>query len=148
MSELKLDRGEWVVVCDGAKAIILENVGTRVAPSLKTREVYQQEDLKTHEIGTDAPGRALPSVGTARSVMEQTDWHEQNEQRFLTDLVGRLDKAVIEGEAKSLTVVAPPRALGYIRKAYSSHVRDALHAEIDKDFVKLPVDQIERRLIG
>ena len=148
MSELKLETGEWVVVCDGAKAIILENAGTRTAPSLKTREVFQQPDLKTSEIGTDQPGRAFSSVGTARSAMDETDRHEQNEQRFLTELVGRLDRAVSEGQAKSFTVVAAPRALGMLRQAYSTQVRQALHTEIGKDLVKMPVPEIEKHLVG
>jgi protein required for attachment to host cells len=148
MSELKLDQGEWVVVCDGAKALILENTGTRAHPSLKTREVLQQPDAKTSEIGTDQPGRAFASVGASRSAVEQTDFHAQAEQRFLADLAGRLDKALTEGRAKSLTVVAPPRALGLLRQAYSSHVKQALHAEISKDFVKMPVPEIEKHLTG
>ena len=56
---------------------------TRIAPNLKTKEVYEQADAKTHEQGTDAPGRSINSVDSGRSAMEQTDWHEQAEQRFL-----------------------------------------------------------------
>ena len=143
MSKLKLHPGEWVVVCDGAKALVLENVGDEKFPNLKTREVYQQEDLPTHEQGADAPGRTVQSVGTARSAMEQTDWHTQGERRFLEKLVARLDAAVQTGEAKSLVIAAPPRALGALRQVYTHELRSALAAEIDKDLVKMPVHEIE-----
>src|SRR3989442_4594884 len=136
MSKLKVGQGDWVVVCDGKKALVLENVGDEKFLNLKTREVYEQPDPKTHELGTDAPGRAFSSVGTARSAVEQTDWHDQEEQRFLHKLTEHLDAAVIGGKAKSVIVVAPPRALGVLRHAYSSHLRGAVCAEIDKDFVK------------
>src|SRR5437764_6028778 len=86
MARLKITQGEWVVVCDGAKALLLENVGDEKFANLKTQKVYEQEDPKTHELGTDAPGRAFSSVGTARSSMEQTDWHTQAEERFLLTL--------------------------------------------------------------
>jgi len=43
-------------------------------------------------------------------------------------------------------VVAPPRALGVLRQAYSHKLRAALRAEIDKDLVKLPLYQIEKHL--
>ena len=43
-------------------------------------------------------------------------------------------------------MVAPPRALGIIRQAYSPHVRSALRGEVDKDFVKMPVHEIEKKL--
>ena len=148
MSKLKIRQGEWVVVCDGAKALVLENVGDDVHPNLKTRQVYEHKAAKTHEQGSDAPGRAIQSVGARRSAMEQTDWHEQEEHKFLTDLAGRLDAAVTAGDAKAITIVAPPRALGVLRQAYSPRLRDALRAEIDKDLVKMPVHEIEKHLAG
>ena len=58
MSGLSIQSGEWVVVCDGAKALVLENVGDTKFPNLKTVEVFEQEDKPTREIGTDAPGRS------------------------------------------------------------------------------------------
>jgi protein required for attachment to host cells len=148
MRNIKIRRGDWVVVCDGAKALVLENVGNANVPNLMTKEVYEQEDPKTHELGTDAPGRAFNSVGEIRSAMEQTDWHDQAERAFLEDLAGRLDAAVTAGETKAVIMVAPPRALGMLRKAYSPHLRGALRAEVDKDFVKMPVHEIEKRLAG
>ncbi|MEA2975526.1 MAG: hypothetical protein QOF19_1046 [Alphaproteobacteria bacterium] len=144
MSKLKIEQGDWVVVCDGAKALVLENVGDEMFPNLKMREVYEQEDPMTHEQGTDAPGRSVNSVGSARSAMEQTDWHTQAEQRFLQKLAARLDAAISAGETTSIVLAAPPRALGVIRQAYSQGLRQALHAEIDKDLVKLPVHEIEK----
>ena len=146
MAKLKLHPGEWVVVCDGAKALVLENVGDEKFPNLKTREVYQQEDLRTREQGSDAPGRAISSVGEARAAMEQTDWHEQGERRFLEKLVARLDAAVQSGEAKSLIIAAPPRALGAMRQVYTNGLRGAVAAELDKDLVKMPVHEIEKHL--
>jgi protein required for attachment to host cells len=38
MSKLKIDQGEWVVVCDGRKALILENIGDHISPNLRTAE--------------------------------------------------------------------------------------------------------------
>jgi protein required for attachment to host cells len=146
MAILRIHSGDWVVVCDGAKALILENAGDGMHPNLKTREVHEQQDAKTHEQGTDAPGRSVNSVGSKRSAMEQTDWHDQAEQRFLIDLVDRLDAAVTAGETTSVIIVAPPRALGVLRQAYSNGLREAVKAEIDKDLVKMPVHEIEKRL--
>ena len=146
MAILKIRQGDWVVVCDGAKALILENAGDGMHPNLKTLEVREQPDPKTHEQGTDAPGRSINSIDARRSAMEQTDWHAQEEQRFLTDLADRLDAAVTAGETKSVIMVAPPRALGVLRQAYSNGLRGAVRAEIDKDYVSMPVPEIEKRL--
>jgi protein required for attachment to host cells len=145
-TNLKIHSGDWVVVCDGAKALILENAGDAISPNLKTKEIHQQPDSKTSEQGTDAPGRSINSNGSRRSTMEQTDWHDQAEQQFLTDIAKRLDAAVVAGETKSLILIAPPRALGVLRQAFSAPVRNAIRAEIDKDYVKMPVYEIEKHL--
>jgi len=146
MSNLRIHHGDWIVVCDGKKALVLENAGDEKFLNLKTREVLDHPAPKTHELGTDAPGRAFSSVGSGRSAVEQTDWHTQEEDRFLRKLLDHIDAAVNAGQAKSLIVVAPPRALGVLRQAYSHDLRAALRAEIDKDLVKLPVYEIEKHL--
>ncbi len=146
MSKLKIAQGDWVVVCDGKKALVLENAGDEKFLNLKTRQVYDHPDEKTREIGTDAPGRSFSSVGHGRSAMEQTDFHTQEEDRFLKEIAGLLDAEVKAGHVKSLVIVAPPRALGVLRPAYSHDLRKALHGEIDKDLVKMPVHEIEKHL--
>jgi len=146
MYALKIHTGDWVVVCDGAKSLILENAGDAMAPNLKTKEVHAQPDAKTSEQGTDAPGRSISSADGRRSAVEQTDWHDQAEQKFLIDLAKRLNVAVAGGETKSLIIVAPPRALGVLRQHYSAGVRKSVRAEIDKDYVRMPVHEIEKHL--
>lgn len=146
MPKLRIESGVWVVVCDGAKALILENGGDELFLDLKTREVHTQPDPRTREQGTDRPGRLQQSTATARSAVEQTDWQAQSEQAFLQDLAGRLDAALGSGETKSLVIVAPPKALGILREAYSPAVRNAVRYEIDKDYVRMPVHEIEKHL--
>ena len=149
MSELLIHEGEWVVVCDGAKALVLENIGDAKFPNLKTIKVFEQKDLATHELGTAVPGRAYSPAGHgARSAIEQADWHDQAERTFLVQLVKHLDDSIAAGKTKSLIMVAPPRALGMLRPAYTHALRAAVRAEVDKDFVKLPVHQIEKHLTG
>jgi protein required for attachment to host cells len=149
MSALLIQHGEWVVVCDGAKALVLENAGDAKFPNLKTVKVYEQKDLATHELGAEAPGRAFSPAGHGRrGTIEQTDWHDETERTFLAQLVQHLDGAIAAGKTKSLIVVAPPRALGMIRSAYSHAVRGAVRAELDKDLVRHPVRDIEKHLAG
>jgi protein required for attachment to host cells len=149
MSQLLIHRGEWVVVCDGAKALVLENAGDEKFPNLKTLEVFEQKDLATHELGAEKPGRAYSPAGHGvRGTIEQTDWHDQAERDFLVHLAKHLDAALVAGKVKSLIMVAPPRALGMIRPVYSHALKSAVRAEIDKDLVKQPVDKIEKHLTG
>ena len=148
MPGLSIRSGEWVVVCDGAKALVLENIGDNKFPTLKTIEVFERKDAPTHELGEDVPGRSNASVGRRRSAFAQTDWHDQAEQTFLTQLAHHLDAAIGAGKTKSVIMVAPPRALGMLRPAYSHALKGAVRAELDKDLVKHPVGEIEKHLTG
>jgi protein required for attachment to host cells len=147
MSKLKINAGDWVVVCDGRKALILANQGDDKFPNLRRHEVHEHEDDKTSAQGTDSPGRVQPSVGTARSSVEQTDWHDQAERQFLEQLAARLDAAIAKGETRSLVVVAAPRALGMLRQSYTAAVKDAVQGEIHKDYVRMPVHEIEANVL-
>ena len=134
MSKLRIGSRDWVVVCDGRKALILQNEGDEEYPNLRMREVREHEDAPTHLQGADVPGRVHQSFGSTRSAVEQTDWHE-------------LDVALANNLVKRLILVAPPRALGMLRPAYSPALRHAISAEIDKDWVALPIHEVEERLL-
>ncbi|MGB0084786.1 MAG: host attachment protein [Rhodomicrobiaceae bacterium] len=146
MVGIKIKSGEWVVVCDGRKALILENEGDAKFPNLRTRETHEHDDTKTSDLGTDRPGRVHESTGSSRSAVEQTDWHDQAEAEFLQMIARRLDDAVSKGETHALILIAAPRALGVLRRSLSPVVQNAVTAEIDKDYVKMPVHEIEKRL--
>jgi len=148
MTDLLIQHNEWVVVCDGAKALVLQNAGDAKFLNLKAVKVYEQKDLPTHELGADVPGRAMGSVGNIRSAVGQTDWHDEAERAFLAHLAHELDAALASGKTSSVVVVAPPRALGMLRPAYSNALRSAVRVELDKDLVKHPVGEIEKHLTG
>jgi protein required for attachment to host cells len=148
MLKSKINGGDWVVVCDGRKAVILQNAGDRQFPNLRMVETREQSDPPTHDQGTDRPGRVHPSVGTARSSVQQTNWHDDAEKAFLNGLASHLDSALQAGRTKHLFVVAPPRALGMLREAYTSRIRGALQGEFDKDLVHVPIYDIEKRLFS
>jgi protein required for attachment to host cells len=143
MGKIKIGAGDWIVVCDGRKALILENTGDAKFPNLHMRETYEHPDEPTHAQGVSPPGRSHQSMGTRRSAVRQTDWHDQAERTFLHNLAERLDSAVTAGQTKAVTMVAAPRALGMIREAYSPAVRHAVAHEIAKDIVKMPIHEIE-----
>jgi protein required for attachment to host cells len=143
---VKIGEGEWVVVCDGSKALFLQNAGDSKFPNLQTREVLEQKVQATSEIGSDAPGRSHSSVGHGRSSVDQTDFHTQQEDEFLRAIIVKLDTAVQAGQIKSIILVAPPRAIGVLRPGYTHALKQAVRAEIQKDYVKMPVYEIEKHL--
>lgn len=141
----KIGAGDWIVVCDGGKALILENVGDAMFPNLRTRETLENDIIKM-DSRNEAPGRVFQSVGAKRSAVEVPDPQTQSEEQFLERLAERLGAAVAAGQAKCIILVAAPRALGVLRAALSPAAREAIRHEIAKDYVKLPVYEIEKLL--
>lgn len=144
MEHFRLPWRTWLLVCDGAKALIFQNDGDAELPNLAVVEHMAQDQPLTHELGADRPGRVFQSHGAAHSAVEQTDWHAQNEAAFLTRVAERLDQAQEERKFKHLVVAAPPRALGVLRQKLSPQVNALVTQEIEKDFTNMPTAELER----
>ena len=144
---MKIEQGDWVVVCDGNKALFLENAGDDKFPNLQTREVFEQDNPPTRD---RAPmRRAARFVGRhmrAARWSRPTGTKRPNED-FLRDLAAarRRHRA---GQIKALVIVAPPRALGDHAAGLLAACALRLRGEVDKDFVKMPVHEIEKHLTG
>jgi protein required for attachment to host cells len=146
MARISIPHNAFVFVGDGRKALVLRNDGDADLLNLKTERVFTDQNPPTHEQGTDRPGRAFSSVGARRSSVSQTDWHQLEEHRFAEHVAATLERIVRERGIEALIVVAPPRALADLRKAFHPEVKKRIIAEIDKDLTKHPIDQIEKRL--
>lgn len=146
MAKIGLVNNLWVLVCDGRKALLFQNVGDRAYPKFETRETFQHETLRTRDLGTDEPGRVWSSAAGRRATVEPTDFHALEEAQFLADLARHLDRFAADHKIKDLVIAAPPRALGTLRDALSQSVRALVRAEIGKDYVAQPVFEIERHL--
>jgi protein required for attachment to host cells len=136
-----------VLVGDGRKALFLRNKGGAGHPELFTETVMEQNNPATHDQGTDRPGRYSGSAnGGPKSAMEQTDFHQQAEDRFAVDIAEVLYKKSHIQDFQHLIVVAPPRALGTMRSALRKEVAQKITAEIAKDLTSHPVTEIARLL--
>jgi protein required for attachment to host cells len=149
MTDLIIPHDTYIFVGDGRKALVLRNAGSAAAPHLTTERVFvDQKNPSTHEQGSDRPGRSFSSVGPGRSAVTQTDWHDLEEHKFAHDVASTLGRIVRERNVKALIVVAPPRALADLRKAFTDEVKKKIVAEIDKDLTKHPVADIAKHLGG
>jgi len=146
MTDVKVPWESWVVVCDGAKALFLQNAGDAELMNLQVRETLTQPNQPTREIGSDKPGRSYAPDGLSGSALEETDRQDQAEEEFLKEVADKLDELVHEKEASRIILIAPPRALGMLRPKLSVDAQAAISAEVVKDYTNLPVDQIERHL--
>ena len=146
MAKINLPHDAFVFVGDGRKALFLRNEGDEKFLNLKTEQVLVDQNPPTREQGSDQPGRAFASVGSRRSAVEDADWHVLEEQRFAHEVAAALQRIVRDRKVKALVVVAPPKTLAELRKAFHSEVKNRIVAEIDKDLTKQPVYEIEKHL--
>ena len=147
MLHLKIPHGAWVLVGDGAKALMLRNEGDEVYPNLVTLDVLRNApNPRTSAQGTDRPGRVQERATSKRSSVEATDWHDIAEHRFARHVAEIVERHALAGEIPHLIVVAPARTLADLRKAFSKHVSDKISAEVDKDLTQYPVYRIEHLL--
>ena len=143
----RLKTGDWVVVADGARGIVLVNDGTALEPSLSTVRTYGQDNPKTSEQGRDKPPRTFESVGTRRSAAEGPDLHQRAEDRFVADIIADLARDANGNAFANVVIVAPPAALGEMRKVASDGLSARVSAWIDKDLTKEPVPSITKAVI-
>ncbi len=139
----------FVFVGDGRKALFLRNDGDEKFANFVTERVIVDENPSTHDQGTDRPGRGFASANsTRRSAMETTDWHEIEEHRFAHRVSDALERLVRERATPALVIAAPPRTLADLRSALHADVKARIVLEINKDFTKHPVSEIERHIIA
>jgi protein required for attachment to host cells len=146
MEAVQISNNALVLVSDGRRALLLRNQGTPVNPELITEHAIDRENPDTHEQGTDRPGRKHGTDGVSKSAIEQTDWHQQEEERFAAELAELLYKLGHAGNYDELVVVAPPKMLGDLRKKFHPEVSGAIVAEVPKDLTGYSVPEISRLL--
>jgi protein required for attachment to host cells len=147
MARNGLEHKAWVLICDGGKAILAENAGDAQAPNLQVRETFEHPDPPTHEQGTDKPGRKFSSASEARSTTEQTDFHTLAEEAFLKKIARRVERDIGDRHIENLIVVAPPKAIGVLRRVFPNAVRNVVRHEVEKDYVHMPMYEVERHLL-
>lgn len=136
----------WVLVGDGRRALFLINEGDAAEPDLRVLETLSDANPATHEQGSGAPGRSFSSVGAGRSAVQQTDWHQLEEEHFARGIAERINAAAEAGAFAEIVIVAPPRALGDLRQHLSKHAQAKLAGEWDRDLTRHPLPEIAKAL--
>lgn len=146
MAQLRVANGDWVLIGDGKKALLLHNEGDAELLNLRRLSVRVQENPATSEQGTDKPGRAYSSMTPGRSSYQTTDWHDLDETRFAVEIATEINRAAHAHEFKRLIVVAPPKVLGDLRREFSQEAQKKIAAEINKDLTNHAIPEIEKLL--
>jgi protein required for attachment to host cells len=166
---MRVPHNTLVAVADGRKLLFLRNEGDATYPVLRKVAVEVKPNPKDSDQKTDLAGQSsstrsgpgAPAIAqngsmhargqgaqfaTGGGTMGEADYHQLEEDRFAAEAADMLKRRAMNGDFESLIVVAPPRTLGELRKHYHKEVSDRLTAELAKDLVNHPLDEIERIL--
>jgi protein required for attachment to host cells len=145
---MALPHNALVLVADGTKALFLRNHGDQNQIDLRTEAHDKREDRKDREIKTDAPGAQSPRVGIGRDTMEETDFHQQEEDRWVKEAADELRQRALRNDFEALAIIAPPKALGVLRKELHKEVERRIVLTLNKEMTDRPIPDIEELLVG
>jgi protein required for attachment to host cells len=153
---LPLPNQALVLVLDGRKMLFFRNQGDEAQIDLRTEAHDERQDFYDRDLKTDSPGTAAHSAGAhgsgvgavggghvSRPVMEETDYHQQDEDNWVKDAAEELKKRALSNDFEALAIVAPPKALGVLRKALHKEVERRIVCSINKEMSGRPIPDIE-----
>ena len=137
----------WVLVADSSRARFFR----ATSPAGGLEELEDMTDplvrMPERELGSDKPGRAFDRAGQGRHAMgKEVSFREEEIQAFARELAHHLREAREAGRYEGLVIAAPPAFLGELRKQIDPQTAAKVHAEVDKDLVKMEVAEIRERL--
>src|SRR5438309_5713067 len=145
---MPLPNNALVLVADGRKMLFLRNHGDENQIDLRTEAHDEREDRKDRDIKTDAPGTQGQSAGYGRPAMDETDFHQQEEDRWIDDAADELKRRALRNDFDALAIVAPPKALGHLRKKLHKEVEKRVICTVNKEMSGRPIPDIEALLDG
>jgi protein required for attachment to host cells len=143
---MPLPHDALVLVADGRKILFFRNHGDGSQIDLRTEAHDQRADRKDSDIKADAPGSVQQSGGYGHSTYEETDFHQQEEDRWIEDLAANLNARALRNDFEALAIVAPPKALGVLRKKLHKEVERRIVCTVNKEMSGRPIPDIEALL--
>ena len=145
---MPLPHNALVLVADGRKMLFFRNLGDENQIDLRTEAHDERQERKEREIKTDAPGTTKQSGGYGRSTYEEADLQQQEEDRWIKDAAEELRARALRNDFDALAIVAPPKALGVLKKCLHKEVEKRIVCTVNKEMSGRPIPDIEALLNG
>jgi protein required for attachment to host cells len=135
-----------VLVADGRKMLFFRNHGDESQIDLRTEAHDARKDRKDRDYRTDAPGTQGQRWGDGRPAMDETDFHQLEEDRWIKDAAEELKRRALRNDFGALAIVAPPKALGVLKKCLHKEVQKRIVCTFNKEMSGRPIPDIEALL--
>lgn len=145
---MALPNNALVLVVDGRKMLFFRNQGDENQIDLRTEAHDQREDAMDRDLRTDAQGSKTSSWGGSRDTTGETDFHQQEEDAWVKEAAEELKKRALRNDFDALAIIAPPKALGTLRKELHKEVERRVVCTVNKEMSGRPLPDIEALLVS
>ncbi len=146
---MPLANNALVLVTDGRKTLFFRNEGDVNQIDLRTEAHDEREDVSSKgELATDAPGTVQQSAGYGHSTYEETDFKQQEEDRWAKAAAEEVNKRALANDFEALAIIAPPKTLGELRKKLHKEAERRVVCEIPKEMTGRPIAEIETLIVN
>ena len=145
---MAIPHGALVLVADGKKVLWLRNQGDSELIDLRTESHDRRDDAMDREMKTDAPGVQGQRWGDGRPAMDEVDYHQQGEDRWIKDAAEEVNRRALSNDFDALAVIIPPKALGEFRKKLHKEAERRIVLTVNKEMTDRPIPDIEELLVG
>ncbi len=142
-----ISRNAWVVVADGGRANIYENVGEIGEISLKLLRSVDQHNARKRDNGHDNTSQAIGGQGHHKSALEPKDPQAAEKHDFLQLLIDGLAFDVQSGQCSEMVLIASPAALGDMRQHMPAALAAKIVKEVNKDYTHMAANELSKLLM-
>ncbi|SEO60031.1 Protein required for attachment to host cells [Salinihabitans flavidus] len=135
-----------IVLASESRVRLLENAGVGKGVTERLDKMASEfDDVDTRY--ADAPGRMQAAPGKAgHGFARPSSEREQMREGFARHVIEVMEAEWAKGDFDRLVIAAPPKMLGELRADLPEQLSKVIHADLDKDLVKLPVIDIPKHL--
>ena len=138
---MKLKTDTWVAVCDGGKFLLLQNHGD--VDVLDLRVVAHEEIDDSAQPGRKKRGPSPDGTQARTGRANNQSVEAIAEHRFVQSVAAELEERIRSGGIGALVLIADPKTLGLLRARMSDRSRDVVCEEIDGDFARKTIAEVE-----
>jgi protein required for attachment to host cells len=141
----------WVLVADGGTARVYRTTGETDTHRAWLEGVEGGEFTRLdpdHLASQSGKDMSRANGNSGHGIIDHEQVKRQAEVEFISAVLSWIGKGPHLHAFDQLVIVAPARTLGEIRKAMPSGLSGKIHREINGDLTKLPIKELERRVMA
>lgn len=141
---MRIGQKALLLVADGQNATFFRNAAVGETISLEPVHSMGLFNEADRDLSDDRPGHTQVGMTERRTSYEHDDKHEANETAFLKGVASMSDTLMADYD--ELILIAQPHALGVLRQVMSKSVMGQVTTQIDKDYTKTAIPELEALL--